>query len=236
MDPPRVCCSSSWRKVESSLLTLRSLARVVILFIFTFEPCKAGSRGKSAAATRCQLRSTAGEGGQPRATCPGPLGPRVLQRSPGAQPGRRASLRARAAARGRPAHVFRLSRSLRPSLPALPLLLPGHVSPFFVCSGNNFSPLGAPRTRRAAAEASGRRDGAWRAAGPAGGRGARGRSLGAHAAPPPAPLPSASAAAPHRPPRARASAAGPRAMPAGRPRNFVGCTEGSGGPAPRLAR
>lgn len=74
--------------MESSLLTLRNLAHVVILFIFTFEPCKAGGRGKSAAATRCQLRSTARVarsrgGGRPRATCPASLGPPGAAREPG---------------------------------------------------------------------------------------------------------------------------------------------------------
>lgn len=95
-----------------------------------------------------------------------------------------------------------------PSLPALPLLLPGHVSPFFVCSGNNFSPLGAPRPdaprrRRAGGgtgrgERRGRREDALRAG--------RTPQVPCRAATP-APLPPAPAAAPRRPPpRARRAA------------------------------
>ena len=46
----------SWGAVESRL-PLASLARIVILFIFTFKPCKARGWGRSVPATRCQRRS-----------------------------------------------------------------------------------------------------------------------------------------------------------------------------------
>ena len=46
----------SWGEVES-LLPPASLAGIVILFIFTFEPCKACGWGRSVWATRCQRRS-----------------------------------------------------------------------------------------------------------------------------------------------------------------------------------
>lgn len=257
----------SWGEVES-LLPLARLARIVILFIFTFEPCKACGWGRSVPATRCQRHSAgppawpeAGVGAgrapparqprRPRSRPPRVAGARAGHPRPAARreasprgPGRPRSCcvprkalghgargRSRRGARGhgpprrvrtpgsrRPGPRFPSLRlppppalrpsPPRPSLPALPLLLPGHVSPFFVCSGNNFSPLGAPRPdaprrRRAGGgtgrgERRGRREDARRAR--------RTPQVPCRAATP-APLPPAPAAAPRRPPpRARRAA------------------------------
>lgn len=122
-----------------------------------------------------------------------------------------------------------------PSLPALPLLLPGHVSPFFVCSGNNFSPLGAPRPdaprrRRAGGgtgrgERRGRREDARRSR--------RTPQVPCRAATP-APLPPA---APGSPRRVRASLAGPPSYARWAPAKVCRLPlKGSGAPAsPRPA-
>lgn len=225
-----------WGEVES-LLLLASLARIVILFIFTFEPCKACRWGRSIPETRSQRRKagppawpapSVGTGRAPPAPPaprPRPRPPRVAGRQAGPPaarcrggqsvrpgPARGAPREGPTAVRGRargsswrvapgapgrgrpgprfpslplpPPPALRPSPSLS-SLPALPLLLPGHVSPFFVCSGNNFSPLDAPRPdaprRRRAGGGTGR--GERRAGGRT--RCAPGRRRRSHAAPRP---------------------------------------------------
>lgn len=47
----------SWGEAGSPIFTLTSLARLLILFIFTFKPCKACRQDRRFLATRCQQRS-----------------------------------------------------------------------------------------------------------------------------------------------------------------------------------
>lgn len=268
----------SWGAVN--LVSLASLARIVILFIFT-EPCKARGWGRSVPATRCQRRSarrprgqSAGKGqaarpaspaahgrgcsgsqspprppppargprGQPVRARPGLRARRgsaegaggVAGRAPGAGRAAPAARARRLLAAGGPAHVFRLSRSLRPCArpsPSAPPPPAWSCVAFFCLYGKQFS-------RRGGGEREAGRGGEKRRAGGRT-RGAPGGGRRSHAAPRP-PRPAARAcgrprrsAAPRSQRRARAPSAGLRAMPAARPPKFVGSRRAAAPPRPR---
>lgn len=132
-----------WGEAESPLLTPTSLARIVILFIFTFEPCKACRWGRSVPATRCQQRSAGplvwpepGEGTGHAPPAP-PAPPPTVAAAPG---------RGTLASHPRPAGPRRGGRAAQPQ--PRPWLRPGG------CGGRGQGPprrVRAPRPRPLAA-------------------------------------------------------------------------------------